>query len=164
MTCIKVSAKALLLSSIAIAAIGSNGIALAAVQSSAGGPNPSTIVIRGSSETTRPASSENDPTPVVLRGSRPSAISPPVVTYRCPVGYIGDPSNGCVVPEDGYAPYDYDYWPYWAYDEYYPGGPRHRFRHGFAARAGRGAVGRFAHPAINGFGRGLARVGGFRRR
>jgi hypothetical protein len=159
---VRLSAEALLRgSSIGVAVVAWAGFTTAAVPPSSAKTSPNTVVIRGSSEMTALPSSENDPPPVVLRGSRPSAAEPLAVPYGCPPGYLYDPSSGCIVPGYANEPYDYDDWPYWGFDGFYSGGRRHRFAFGFTRRAARRPVVHLARPAVNGFGHGFAHIGGF---
>jgi hypothetical protein len=159
---VKLSAKGLLLiSGIGIAATGSAGVALAAVQPSSVGSSPMTAVIRGSSETAAQPSSDSDAPPVVLRGSPPAAAQPPVAEYACPYGYNYVPGYGCVTSDYAYAPYDYDYWPYYGFDGFSSRGRHHGFRHGLAHGIGRDFAPHFGHPLTNGFGHGFVHSGGF---
>lgn len=144
---VKLSAKALLLIGvIAIAATGLAGAAFAAVQPSSVGSGPMTVVIRGASESVAQPSSDSDAAPVVLRGSPPAAVPPPVAEYACPSGSDYAPGDGCVTSANTYAPDDYDYWPYYGFDGFSSRGRRQGFGHGFADGIGRG----FAHSG--GFG------------
>ena len=158
---IGVSAKSLWLgSNVVIAALAWGGSVLAAAQPSPTTSSASTAVIRGSNETTAQPAPADDPPPVVLRGSRLPPAQPPA-DYGCPAGYLYDPSSGCVVPGYASEPYDYGYWPDWWYDGFGFERRQHRFPHGFAARAGRRPVVRLGHPAVGGFGHGVAHIGGF---
>jgi hypothetical protein len=167
MICIRISAKPLVLVSGIGIAVALAGPALAAAPPSSAVPSPSIVVIRGATDATLPSSGDNN-SPVVLRGSPPSPVRPPLPAASvCPAGYLYDPSYGCTLPGSGYAyapyDYDYDYWPYWGwgYGGYYAGNRQHRFPYGFAGRSARGRAVRFGHPAIHGFGHGFAHAGGF---
>jgi hypothetical protein len=143
---VKLSAKGLLLIiGIGIAATGLAGVSLAAVQPSSVGSGPTTVVIRGSSETVVQPSSASDAAPVVLRGSPPAAVAPPVAEYACASGSDYAPGYGCVTSDNTYAPSDYDYWPDYGFDGFSSSGRNQGFRNGFA----------------NGFGHGFVHSGGF---
>jgi hypothetical protein len=100
-------------------------------------------------------------------GSQPAAAQSYSDEYGCPAGTVYDPTYGCTLPGNAYAPYGYDYGypydygyygylPYGGYGLYYGG---HReFGHGFAHGIGGGVnhgVG-FAHSGGGGFGHGMA--------
>jgi hypothetical protein len=94
-------------------------------------------------------------------GAQPAAAQSFLDEYECPIGSAYDPTYGCTVAGEAYAPYDYGYYgylPYGAYGSYYGG---HReFGHGFGHGMGGGVnhgVG-FAHGG-GGFGHGMG--GGF---
>jgi hypothetical protein len=98
-------------------------------------------------------------------GSQPAAAQSYADQYTCPAGYVYDPTYGCTVSDEAYAPYDYGdygYLPYGGYGSYYGG---HReFGHGFGHGMGNGvgfahAGGGFAHGMGGGFGHGMG--GGF---
>jgi hypothetical protein len=154
---VKLSARGLLLiSGIGIATTGLAGVALAAVQPSPLDSTPTTVVIRGSDPAAAQPSSAEDPAPIVLRGSPRVAAQPPAAQYACPSGYDYDSGSGCVTPSYAYAPYDYDYWPYYGFDGFFSGGRGRGFRHGLSHRFGRSFAPRFGHTFANGFGHGFA--------
>jgi hypothetical protein len=66
------------------------------VQPSSVGSGPTTVVIRGSSETVVQPSSAGDAAPVVLRGPPSAAVPPPVTEYACASGSDYAPGYGCV--------------------------------------------------------------------
>lgn len=159
---VKLSAFGLLLiSGIGIAATGSAGVALAAVQASPLGSAPTTVVIRGSDPVAAQPSSAEDPAPIVLRGSPRVAAQPPAAQYACSSGYDYDPDYGCVTPSYAYAPYDYGYWPYYGFGGFSSDGRGRGFRRGFSHRFGRGFAPRSGHAFANGFGHGFAHASGF---
>ena len=91
-------------------------------------------------------------------GSQPAAAQ----SYNCPAGFVYDPTYGCTLAGESYAPYNYGnygYLPYGAYGSYYGG---HReFGHGFGHGMGgdvNHSVG-FAHGGGGDFGHGMG--GGF---
>jgi hypothetical protein len=93
-----------------------------------------------------------------MAGALPAAAQSYSDEYSCPAGYVYDPTYGCTVPGDAYAPYDYGYYgylPYGVYESYY--GEHREFGHGF----GHGMRGSFDHGGIGAdhFGGGMA--GGF---
>jgi hypothetical protein len=96
-----------------------------------------------------------------MAGSQPAAAQSYSDEYSCPAGYVYDPTYGCTLPGDAYAPYDYGYYEYLpngAYGPYY--GEHREFGHGFGHGMGGGfnrGVG-FAHGGGD-FGHGTA--GGF---
>jgi hypothetical protein len=143
---VKLSAKGLLLiSGIGIASSGLAGAARAAVLPSSVSSAPTTVVIRGSSDTVMQPSSDSDAAPVVLRGSPPAAVPPPVAEYACPSGSDYAPGYGCATSDNTYASSDDDYWPDYGFDGVSSRGRDQGFRNGFA----------------NGFGHGFAHSGGF---
>jgi hypothetical protein len=96
--------------------------------------------------------------------SQPAAAQSYSDEYTCPAGAVYNPTYGCTLPDDAYAPYDYGYYgylPYGTYGPYYGG---HReFGHGFAHGMGGGfnhgvgfarGGGGFGHGMGGGFGRG----------
>jgi hypothetical protein len=82
-------------------------------------------------------------------GSQPAAAQSYSDGYACPAGYVYDPTYGCTLPGDAYAPDDYGYLPYGVYGPYY--GQHREFGHGF----GHGMGGDFGHGGI-----GAAHFGG----
>jgi hypothetical protein len=144
----------LLMSGIGIVAAGS---ALAAAQPSIGDPNPTTVVIRGSTPVAAQSATGADISPAILRGSPPSAERPPSAEYTCASGYDYDPSYGCVVPGYASEPNEYGYWPYYGFGGFSFGHRRHGvnrafvhgMRRGFAPRSGRLANG-FGHSSTHG--------------
>ena len=99
----------------------------------------------------------------VFAGSQPAAAQSYSGEYSCPAGYEYDPSDGCILPDYAYEPYDYGYYgysPYYAgYGSRYSGG-NHEFGHGFAHGMGGGfAHGGFTHGMSGGLGHGMG--GGF---
>src|ERR1700739_4757738 len=58
-------------------------------------------------------------------GSQPAAAQSYSGEYACPAGTVYDPTYGCTLSGDAYAPYDYGYYgslPYGGYGLYYGGG------------------------------------------
>ena len=72
-------------------------------------PVSSTLVLRGSPDSTeQDAAASDGAAPTVLRGSPPSAAQPHATPYACNPGLDYDPNYGCVAPGYSYAP-DYGY-------------------------------------------------------
>jgi hypothetical protein len=89
-----------------------------------------------------------------IAGSQPAAAQSYSDEYRCPAGYGYDPSYGCTLSGDAYAPYGYGYLPYGAYGRYYGG--HDEFGHGFAHGIGGGAAHDFAGGSGHSIGGSLA--------
>ena len=118
------------------------------------------VVLRGSSLGAVQFSAVAPGTPVVLRGS-PLQPLQPSAQPACPPGYDYDPGDGCIAPGVAYAP-DYEYWPSYGFDWFGFDGQRHRLRHGFSHRAGKGrAIHRGRHLA-NRFGHDFVHAAGIR--
>jgi hypothetical protein len=128
-------------------------------------PTPATVVLRGAIPDPAPPSSATEGGPVVLRGSPESPVRPPATTQGCSSGYNYDATHGCIPPDYVSQTPDWNDWPYYGFDGFFPGiSSRHRLGRSFRHSTHHGLPVRFGHSVPAGFGRGLAHTGSFGRR